>query len=91
MVETTPIEGFVRAVDALRDFDFTADLAGLACPAAMLVGAGDGALPGVMRQMAEAAPGADYLEIPDAGHLPNVENPAAFNRELAAFLQRAVV
>lgn len=89
MIETTPIDGFVRAADALRDFDFTADLAGLACPAAMLAGAGDGALPGVMRQMADAAPGAIYLEVPDAGHLPNVENPGAFNRELAAFLQHA--
>ncbi len=88
MVETTPFDGFVRAAEALRAFDFTGDLAGLSCPAAMLAGAGDGVLPAVMQQMAEAAPGATYVEIPDAGHLPNAENPTAFNRELAAFLER---
>ncbi|PTM43441.1 alpha/beta fold hydrolase [Bosea sp. 124] len=88
MVETTPFDGFVRASDALRDFDVTAGLTGLSCPAALLVGAGDGALPGVMKQMAEQVSGVAFIEIPDAGHLPNVENPDAFNRELAAFLKR---
>jgi 3-oxoadipate enol-lactonase len=91
MIETTPFDGFVRASDALREFDFRAALAGLTCPATMLAGAGDGALPGVMRQMSEQNAGATYVEIPDAGHLPNIENPAAFNRELAAFLKRAGV
>lgn len=89
MVETTPFDGFVRASDALREFDVTAGLAGLECPAAMLAGAGDGALPDVMKRMAGQAAGAAYIEIPDAGHLPNIENPDAFNRELAAFLKRA--
>lgn len=31
-------------------------------------------------------PGATYLEIPECGHLPNLEDPTRFNMELMAFL-----
>lgn len=91
MVAETPFHGFVRGAAALRDFDFSADLQGLSCPTVMIAGAGDGGLPMVMKHMAEQAPNAAYVEIPDAGHLPNIENPAVFNRELSAFLERAFI
>lgn len=38
--------------------------------------------------MAAAIAGAQYEEIDGAGHLSNLENPAAFNRCVAAFLAR---
>jgi 3-oxoadipate enol-lactonase len=36
-------------------------------------------------------PGARYVEIPDAGHVANADNPEAFNRELRAFLSQLPV
>lgn len=38
------------------------------------------------RALAEVAPRARHCEIPDAGHLANADNPAAFNAAVAAFL-----
>ena len=40
------------------------------------------------RPMAGAIPGARYEEIPDAGHLSNMEAPGEFNRLLADHLER---
>jgi 3-oxoadipate enol-lactonase len=39
-----------------------------------------------MRAMAEATPGAVFTVIPDAGHLANMNAPAAFNHAVAEFL-----
>jgi pimeloyl-ACP methyl ester carboxylesterase len=38
--------------------------------------------------MAKAIPGAKLAIIPNAGHLPPLEQPEAFNRHLAALLDR---
>lgn len=39
------------------------------------------------RALAEAAPRARHAEIPQAGHLANADNPAAFNAAVSAFLR----
>jgi 3-oxoadipate enol-lactonase len=89
MVAGTPFDGFVRAARALQNYDFRPFLAALTCPAAFMVGAQDGALPAAMQTMAAACPGADFTIIPDAGHLLNIEQPAAFNAALATLLTRS--
>ncbi|WP_029003298.1 alpha/beta fold hydrolase [Azorhizobium doebereinerae] len=86
MIAATPLPGFLRAVPALQAFDFRAGLAGLACPALMLAGAADGALPATLRALAAEVPDGRFVEIAGAGHLPNIEQPAAFNAALADFL-----
>jgi 3-oxoadipate enol-lactonase len=43
-------------------------------------------MPEVMREMHQAMPGSKFVEIPNAGHLPNLENPEVFNQTLAKFL-----
>ncbi|GGF57150.1 3-oxoadipate enol-lactonase [Azorhizobium oxalatiphilum] len=88
MITGTPLEGFLRAVRALQAFDLRAGLPALACPALMLAGAADGALPKTLTELAGTVPNGRFVEIPDAGHLPNIEQPAAFNAALAAFLER---
>ena len=42
----------------------------------------------MMERMASRIPSAEYVCLPGAGHLGNLENPAAFNRALANFLQK---
>lgn len=88
MIAATPQHGFERAAAALMSFDFNADLAGLRCPVRMVAGEGDGPLPQVMRDMAARSAVADFVAIANAGHLPNIEQPAAFNDVLASFLAK---
>ena len=38
------------------------------------------------RSMADAISGSRFVQIPDSGHLSNLENPAEFNRALLSFL-----
>jgi 3-oxoadipate enol-lactonase len=86
MIADTPHEGFVRGARALQAYDFRDLPARIACPAAFVVGGGDGALPDVMRKMADAAPGASFTAIAGAGHLPNIEQPERFNDALRGLL-----
>lgn len=85
MITETPKNGFIRAARALQDYDFSAYPAALRCPALFVAGEYDPPLNAV-RLMAEAAPDSRHVAISDAGHLPNVEQPAAFNSALASFL-----
>ncbi len=84
MIAATPRDGFVRGARALQDYDFARHPATLRCPAACVVGEQDGVLPDTMRAMASAMPLGTFTAIPDAGHLPNVEQPDRFNAALAA-------
>jgi 3-oxoadipate enol-lactonase len=59
-------------------------------PTLVLVGEHDSvAAPNLSRELAGLIPGAQLVVIPDAGHLPNEENPAAFNRAVRTFLEES--
>jgi len=56
-------------------------------PTLVLVGEHDSiAPPHLSRELAALIPGAQLVVIPDAGHLPNEEKPAAFNQAVRSFL-----
>lgn len=42
----------------------------------------------LMTQMHKGTAGSIYIEIPQTGHLPNLENPTAFNQEMNNFLEK---
>jgi 3-oxoadipate enol-lactonase len=70
------------------------DMRSVACsvtvPTLVLVGEHDTiAPPHLSRELAGLIPGAQLVVIPDAGHLPNEENPAAFNRAVRTFLEES--
>jgi 3-oxoadipate enol-lactonase len=81
-----PLEGYVACGRALQGYDFRHVLSGIAVPTLILAGANDGTMPVSMRAMAQAIPGAIFHVVPDAGHIPNVEQAEIFNRHLLAFL-----
>ena len=61
------------------------------CPTLIVVGDQDAITPPAMsEEMQRSIPGAELVVIPDAGHMSNMEQPAAFNRALARFLERRV-
>ncbi|MDZ4659636.1 MAG: alpha/beta hydrolase [Bythopirellula sp.] len=69
--------------------DVTADLPKITQPALVLVGAEDViSSPDEMRGIAEKLPDAEFVEIPAAGHMTTLENPAAVNAALLDFIKR---
>jgi len=67
--------------------DMTAALAEIRCPTLVLAGQEDALTPPAdMRAMAAAIPAAKFAEIPAAGHMSPLENPAAVNAAIAEFL-----
>jgi 3-oxoadipate enol-lactonase len=48
----------------------------------LLTGANDGVFPQVMAGLCEVIPNAKLEIIADAGHLPNIDQPIAFNAAL---------
>jgi len=69
--------------------DSTATLAAITCPTLVVVGAEDTLTPPPeSEKMAKAVKGAKLVKVPGAGHLPNIENPEAFNKALLDFLAK---
>ncbi|HSJ06420.1 MAG TPA: alpha/beta fold hydrolase [Longimicrobiales bacterium] len=67
--------------------DSTPMLRSINVPTQIIVGADDQITPaGGAQLMVRGIPGARIEVIPEAGHLPNLENTAAFDRALAGFL-----
>ncbi len=82
-----PEATYRAALQCLLTFDRREALARIGVPVLLLAGARDGtAPPAVMERMAARIPGARLVVLPAAGHLANLEQPAAFNAALAAFL-----
>jgi pimeloyl-ACP methyl ester carboxylesterase len=71
--------------------DSTPMLRSINVPTRVVVGQSDQITPpGEAQLMARAIPGAMIEVIPDAGHLPNLENAAAFDSALTAFLRTLI-
>ncbi len=87
MVIATPANGYVACCEALKTLDYRRQLAGITIPTMYLGGAEDkGAAPEVMQAMADATPGARYVEIPGAAHVANINAPDQFNAAIGSFL-----
>jgi 3-oxoadipate enol-lactonase len=88
MMTAAPPEGAAAALRGRAERpDYSGMLAGIAVPALVVVGADDVFTPVADAEfLLERIPGARLAVIEGAGHLPNLERPGAFNRELAALL-----
>jgi 3-oxoadipate enol-lactonase len=66
--------------------DSVPTLGRITCPAVVIHGDQDLLVPmGEAQRMAQTIKGARLVRIPGAGHLPNLENPPAFNAALSSF------
>ena len=88
MITQTSVDGFVATARALQTYDYSDVARDFSVPATFVVGENDGVLPGVMKSFATSCANADFVPIPSAGHLPNIENPVAFNAALDAHIKR---
>jgi 3-oxoadipate enol-lactonase len=81
-------EGYAAALRAVTSFSAFPPFAEIDVPTLVITGEHDRvAEPDHARAMAAAIPGARFVEIPGAGHVTNIEAPAAFNRALLDFLE----
>ena len=85
----TPEQRDLVALAAIVGFDRREALADLRLPVLCLAGGDDrNAPPAVMQQMAARIAGAEYVCLPDVGHLSHMEAPHAVNPLLVDFLRR---
>ena len=88
MMASTPVEGIVGALTALRDRpDSTETLSTLRLPALILAGANDELIPPAEAEsMHQAITGSRLQIVPDAAHLLNLEQPEIVNAAMLSFL-----
>jgi 3-oxoadipate enol-lactonase len=87
MIVATPPEGFIGCGGALKTLDYIGVIGNIATPTLFVVGAEDtGAPPAEMRKMSELVKGSQFAMIPNAAHVPCLDNPAGFQAAIADFL-----
>ena len=90
MIEQTAVEGYCGCASAVRDLDQDALLAEIAVRTTVIAGELDPACtPAQARALQARIAGARLHLLPDAAHLPNIEQPAAFDASLRAHLDAA--
>ena len=78
MLLRSPVEGYTATCAALRDADYTDRVGTISVPTLCMVGEYDGSTPpSAVKRLADLIPGARFETIPDAGHLPMIEQPQA--------------
>jgi len=82
---------YIKSIEASVMMPVRDDLDRIAVPTLVLVGSHDRLTPvEAARELTAEIAGAEFVIIDDAGHLPNIEQPAAFNAAVLAFLRRHV-
>jgi len=86
-IRGTTVAGYVGCSHALAKIHTWPRLGEIRCPVLVLVGDKDPTTPVAMaRDIHAAIPGSRLVVIPDAAHISNLEQPAAFNAALTDFL-----
>ena len=88
MIQSIRMPCYQWACDAMAEANHYPDLERIAAPTLVVVGEHDEVTPPrTSQRLAEGIPGARYVEIADAGHLANQEQPDAFNDVVAEFME----
>lgn len=87
MIRNTSVNGYCGCAAALARLNYGHRLSEIDIPALVICGSEDhGAPPENTRQMHAMIKGSRFLEIEQAGHIANVEQPAIFNTAVRAFI-----
>jgi 3-oxoadipate enol-lactonase len=89
-VAATSVEGFVGCARAIQRLDYLARVPRIQAPTTLIVGANDGPLPQAMAELHTLIAGSVLEVIPGAGHLPIIDQPAAFNAALLRHFERVL-
>jgi 3-oxoadipate enol-lactonase len=87
MLARMPVDGYAGTCAALRDADLRGAIAAITVPTLVVVGEQDLATPvELVRGMAQAIAGSQFVTIPDCGHIPSIEQPQALTALMTRFL-----
>lgn len=90
MIRATSATGYIGCAHALKQLNYLKDLGKIMSPVLYVVGAEDmGAPRDVMAAMAAATPNSDFVSLPGLAHVPNMEDPAAFEAVVRPWLAQA--
>jgi 3-oxoadipate enol-lactonase len=78
----TQVNGFLSCAKAIQGLNYLDQVAHIRVPTTLIAGANDGPLPLVMKEMQQRISGSHLDIIPDAGHLPNIDQAQLFNAAL---------
>jgi 3-oxoadipate enol-lactonase len=88
LLARTPAEGYVASCAVLEESDLTERAGTIRAPALVMTGEDDRATPPEQgRALAAAIPGARFELIPDAAHLPCIEQPGRVASAIDRFLE----
>jgi 3-oxoadipate enol-lactonase len=89
MIRTTPPRGYAGCCHAIAALNLTEHLKAITLPTLIIVGEDDPGTPvAASRVIHEQIKGSELVILKSAAHLSNLEQPAAFNQALTAFLQK---
>ncbi len=86
MILQTPVNGFVGCSAALANHDYRPGMKHVKTPVLYMSGEKDGHNAAAKRQMQQEFPAAKYVELPGAGHISNLDQPAMFSKAMRDFL-----
>lgn len=88
MLVRTPKRGYVGTCHALRDADYTRQLANVDVSSLCVVGNEDASTPPeLVRELSELI-GGEFIVIEGVGHLPCIENPVVLSNHIKRFLMQ---
>jgi len=88
LLAATPREGYAGCCAAIETMDLRGDLPAIAAPTLAIAGADDPATPpDLLREIADAIPGARLAMVAGAAHLANIEQPKRITELLLGHLQ----
>jgi 3-oxoadipate enol-lactonase len=85
MFRATPVNGFIGCAAALADHDYASAIASVKHPALFICGEKDAPAP-AMRKLHDKLPSSRYVELPNAGHISNMDRPAEFTKAIEDFM-----
>jgi 3-oxoadipate enol-lactonase len=88
-ISATSVNGMVSCARSIQKLDYLKDVGRISAITTLIVGANDGPLPQAMAHIQTLIPNAVLEVIPQAGHLPNIDQPAAFNAALMRHMNRS--
>lgn len=88
MIRGTSVKGYIASCEAIREMDQRDSISAITNPTLVIIGSNDPATtPQAGRFIHDAIVGASMVSL-DAGHISNVEQPAAFTQAVQKFLLR---
>lgn len=87
MLERTPVMGYIKTCEAIRDADLKDIAQEIKIPSLCVVGSEDKSTPPeIVKDLADVIEGAGFEVIEDSGHIPCVDNPGALSKLIIDFI-----